>query len=54
MKKLIDEIPEKNKDIYYIDSDGKEGIAYLDNSGTWYSPITGFLLMIRIVSWEYV
>ena len=59
MKKIIDELPEKNKDIIGYDKNGREYFVFRCNCQNpncieWRCSITGFGVMVTIIEWEYI
>ena len=55
---VIDKLPEKGKDIEYIDSNGRKGHAFRCachnlNCKEWRCSITGYGLIVDVVKWKY-
>jgi hypothetical protein len=58
MIKITENLPEKAKDLVVIDSDGNKHWCYIcacksENCVDFRCPITGLMIMIDVVEWEY-
>ena len=58
MIKITEKLPEKAKDLVVIDSDGNKYWCYRcacksENCMEFRCPITGSMIMIDVVEWEY-
>ena len=58
MIKITEKLPEKAKDLVVIDSDGNKHWCYRcscksENCMEFRCPITGSMIMIDVVEWEY-